>query len=783
MRRVLGRIILFTGVLAILSSAVLSGHAYFDESRAKNSAEKTALEVSSKINEAVQSGKQLRAMGDAPEDVLLDVREEVREESVRTPRVIDISGGSYLGILRISALSLELPVNIKYTEAALKNSPCLYYGGLPGAVVIGAHNYAYHFGKISSLKKGDSVVIADGNGIEHWYAVDIIEVLSETDIEGRINSPYALTLFTCTKSRTERITVRCVRSTPEPRSNNARGTNPPKAPNRKIDYKNETLSIKKDSLYSTDGGENYTAAAEDVTLDVSAFITNSTPIHIKKAAKNKRGESAVQVILPAARSVLEREPLAPSRGRLSLDKKYEVYNPSSGKWGKLPKGGGEYEIRLKNAVRTVDGVQTGFAASLPGKLVITYGEYAPRKTGITAAEIGGGAVPPPAPRSALSHTEEAQETQPQPDEAVIRDGHSFYRSDTYSLADGVDYTSNSMLYKQTRLISENIFTLRPGASVIPILAGPDTMYGSGLNLQEAVNSAQRQGYDVIGGINAGHFFMSDRTPIGLQIRNGVLTSLNFYTQPAVGFLPGGSVIFGEPNVSVSVSDENGSVAVDRLNRARTPGHICLYTPDFGGSTQISQEGVQIVLRVDGSLSLGGSADGTVTRVIRGDTPYAIAAGEMVLSASTQAEIERMAFLTEGSAVTLTVSSSDNRFYDAAFAVGGLNNLVTDGQPQAFAGTERAPRTAIGIGADGEVILYTVDGRQPGHSAGLTLSELAERMGELGCVAAFTLDGGGSTTAFARLPGEPAARLVNRPSDGSMRRCADFILLTLRPEAA
>jgi len=151
--------------------------------------------------------------------------------------------------------------------------------------------------------------------------------------------------------------------------------------------------------------------------------------------------------------------------------------------------------------------------------------------------------------------------------------------------------------------------------------------------------------------------------------------------------------------------------------------------------------------------------------------------EMVLSANTQREMDALAFLTVNSRVTLTVSCSDERWNDVVYAASGLNRLVTDGQSQSHTSTERAPRTAIGVTADGDVILYTVDGRQSNHSVGLTLGELADRMLELGCETAFNLDGGGSTAMFVRLPSEDAASLVNRPSDGSLRRCADFILLT------
>lgn len=57
---------------------------------------------------------------------------------------------------------------------------------------------------------------------------------------------------------------------------------------------------------------------------------------------------------------------------------------------------------------------------------------------------------------------------------------------------------------------------------------------------------------------------------------------------------------------------------------------------------------------------------------------------------------------------------------------------------------RAPRSALGFTADRRVLLATVDGRQPGVAAGMTIAELADFMVGLGAVDALSLDGGGST---------------------------------------
>jgi exopolysaccharide biosynthesis protein len=109
------------------------------------------------------------------------------------------------------------------------------------------------------------------------------------------------------------------------------------------------------------------------------------------------------------------------------------------------------------------------------------------------------------------------------------------------------------------------------------------------------------------------------------------------------------------------------------------------------------------------------------------------------------------------------------------AVGGFPVLVRRGAvaPEvdtAGAATFRGPnpRTAVGIAADGGLLLVTVDGRQPGHSDGATLRETAELLQALGAVDALNLDGGGSTTMVVRGAGERLA-VVNRPSDTAGER--------------
>jgi exopolysaccharide biosynthesis protein len=95
---------------------------------------------------------------------------------------------------------------------------------------------------------------------------------------------------------------------------------------------------------------------------------------------------------------------------------------------------------------------------------------------------------------------------------------------------------------------------------------------------------------------------------------------------------------------------------------------------------------------------------------------------------------------------------------------------------------RHPRTAAGITKKGKLLLLVVDGRNP-KSHGLTCKELAVLMKKLHCISAINLDGGGSTTLYAR--GEGKTGVVNHPSDNHVfdargeRRVGNALVLESR----
>ena len=126
--------------------------------------------------------------------------------------VLNISGYDYIGVISIPSLNIKLPIMRETDYDRLAISPCKYYGNITtNDLVLCAHDYVNQFGKISNLKEDDIVIITDVLGNNYVYKVVLTEELNPTDITNMIDSPFDLTLYTCSYGALKRITVRCNR--------------------------------------------------------------------------------------------------------------------------------------------------------------------------------------------------------------------------------------------------------------------------------------------------------------------------------------------------------------------------------------------------------------------------------------------------------------------------------------------------------------------------------------------------------------------------------------------
>lgn len=125
-------------------------------------------------------------------------------------------------------------------------------------------------------------------------------------------------------------------------------------------------------------------------------------------------------------------------------------------------------------------------------------------------------------------------------------------------------------------------------------------------------------------------------------------------------------------------------------------------------------------------------------------------------------------------------------YEIIAGIGGGPVLIKDGQiritydQEVFWGsgvglTNNDPRSAVGYTQDKRIILFVADGRQA-TSNGISLTELATTLKQLGCVEAMNLDGGGSSQMAV------GTTLINRPEGGTFQRPIPTMLAVVRPDS-
>lgn len=289
-----------------------------------------------------------------------------------------------------------------------------------------------------------------------------------------------------------------------------------------------------------------------------------------------------------------------------------------------------------------------------------------------------------------------------------------------------------------------------------------------------------EGHRVVAAINgdvwAGFSNDAEHAPNGLHVEAGELVTTGPAARPTFGVGADGRPLIGAPLVTVTLGTSTGTpFVINRVNQLRRAGEVVLYTPHYGSQTSSSASGVDVVIAgLALPLRASGAWMGTVLLTRPAEGGYPIAPGTIVLTAPATS---LLAGLVPGEAVTLSTMVTAG-WETVLHAVGGREWIVRDGNvsisPRPASADEIHPRSAIGLTADGRLILATVDGRQPGWSSGMRLPELAEFMLSRGVVVALNLDGGGSTSLAVRRAGTDGPVLVNRPSDGSERAVTNGI---------
>ena len=256
-------------------------------------------------------------------------------------------------------------------------------------------------------------------------------------------------------------------------------------------------------------------------------------------------------------------------------------------------------------------------------------------------------------------------------------------------------------------------------------------------------------------------------------------------RPTVGVDSDGDVRIANVRTHVSAIPPGKTMArhIHRVNTHRDDGQVVLFTKRFAGSTRTTG-GREVVLDLQGKLEPNGTQNVRVLKVRKaGNTK--LAWGQAVLSVKNPTQ-KWVYQLKVGQTFPLTtqvvrrvdkpcggtIAAAEN-WTRITEAQGGNYFTLRDRKiaapsRAAYApGSQRHPRTGLGVTADGTVLMVTVDGRRSA-SKGVTLAEMGQLLKSLGAVHAFNLDGGGSTVMTRHMVQSGAFAVANVPSDGRQR---------------
>ena len=269
-------------------------------------------------------------------------------------------------------------------------------------------------------------------------------------------------------------------------------------------------------------------------------------------------------------------------------------------------------------------------------------------------------------------------------------------------------------------------------------------------------------YDAVAAVNASYFNWNGDL-IGVTKIDGTVVGTTYYARSAFGVMPDGRSVFGTVSYEGEVTLGGITQPVGGVDCERGADSLVLYNKYYGKSTRTNEYGREYVVQ-----------NGRVTAINTGDSPIPDNGWVVSVHGTVQ---DAFAGVKVGDAVQ--IKQELGAPWDTAVQVLGVGpRLVKNGKVQVTAAEEqfpgdirygRAPRSAVGVLANGDYILGVVDGRQQ-SSHGLTLTEWAQLLQRFGAVDAINFDGGGSSELVA------GGKILNSPSDGSERPVGAALLL-------
>lgn len=345
----------------------------------------------------------------------------------------------------------------------------------------------------------------------------------------------------------------------------------------------------------------------------------------------------------------------------------------------------------------------------------------------------------------------------------------------YDIGAGLKYY-NVAGENELGLQKQHYLEYTPNEDVLPVVAYGRGFYGKSTINYVADYLQTDLAADPLAGFNADFFNVGTGIPIGIVIKESTLIT-SAGGAYAVGFRADGTAVFGKPKLTMLLQGAGHTVQVENFNKTRSSYTVNLYDHNWGEQTRIDSLGTNVLLEKleDTDPYLGCSIRLRVVSVTETAESTPLAANQMLLTIAATGDATKVAVFKVGDELTFSVSVDDSRWQEVVYAVGGKSLLLNGAAAVDDTPTGNSARTAIGFKPDGTMIFFENDGRQAGRSVGLSPYVLAQEMAALGATDAINLDGGGSSAISVKLAGRPLS-VVNSPSDGSLRSCANYIFL-------
>ncbi len=281
--------------------------------------------------------------------------------------------------------------------------------------------------------------------------------------------------------------------------------------------------------------------------------------------------------------------------------------------------------------------------------------------------------------------------------------------------------------------------------------------------------------DAVAAVN-GTYFAYTGKPLGTLLIDKELVSSPIYDRTALIITDDQKVFIDNIKIDTYFRTPRGvRYNITGINQGRGKEAVILYSPVWGEQTGTGRDGIELI--VSGGtvkdIKIGNSSIPQDGYVISISGPAAQFLYDNVkVGDKLDTHIKVIPYSTSPRSILHMISGGPRLVKNGVVYVSKHEEKF-----KADIAKGRAARTAVGVTADGKILLVAVDGlprgkddRSEKSSIGMTLEELAELLISLRAAEAMNLDGGGSTTMWVD------GKVVSRSANGSEQKVSNALVV-------